>query len=124
MVLGDITILPKDSTKLLGIFLDRKLTWSLQANTARAKGMKYMMAAKRLSKGKRGVPGRLGMQLYTGVVVQKMMYAAEIWCKLIIEPKDRIGRLREATRADPENHRDLCNWGNGVNTHCLAGCAY
>ncbi|KZP15904.1 hypothetical protein FIBSPDRAFT_685577, partial [Athelia psychrophila] len=89
LTLGDIVIEPQDSAKLLGVHLDRTLKWKVQANAAHAKGMKYMMAAKRLSQGKRGVPGRLGVQLYTGVVVPKMLYAAEIWCSLIVEPEGR-----------------------------------
>ncbi|KZP13869.1 hypothetical protein FIBSPDRAFT_752700, partial [Athelia psychrophila] len=47
------------------------------------KAYKYRMAARRLSQGKRGVPGRLAAQLFSGVVVPKMLYAAEIWCSPI-----------------------------------------
>lgn len=86
LILGDITIEAKRSAKLLGVHMDKTLKWKVQANAAQAKGMKYMMAAKRLSKGKRGVLGRLGAQLYTGVVVPKMLYAAEIWCSPIVGP--------------------------------------
>ncbi|KZP06899.1 hypothetical protein FIBSPDRAFT_689365, partial [Athelia psychrophila] len=89
LTLGGTVIEPQDSAKLLGVHLDRALKWKVQANAAHAKGMKYMMAARRLSQGKRGVPGCLGVQLYTGVVVLKMLYAAEIWCSPIVEPEGR-----------------------------------
>ncbi|KZP11076.1 hypothetical protein FIBSPDRAFT_673666, partial [Athelia psychrophila] len=69
LVPGDVTIVPKDAAKLLGVYMDRKLIWNVQAAAAKAKGLKYMMAAKRLSLGKWGVPGRLGVQLYSGLVV-------------------------------------------------------
>lgn len=88
LTLDDTVIAPKASAKLLGVHMDSKLKWQVQANTAQAKGLKYMLAAKHLSQGKRGVPGRLGVQLYTGVVVPKMLYAAEIWCSPILDPEE------------------------------------
>lgn len=46
-----------------------------------------MMAAKQLSKGKHRVPGRLGVQLSSRVVVPKMLYTAEVWCSPIVDPE-------------------------------------
>lgn len=77
-MLGDIVIQPSASAKLLGVHLDKGLRWSVQADTAFAKGMEYMMQSKRLSKGKWGVPRRQAAKLFTSVVVPKMLFAAEI----------------------------------------------
>lgn len=91
LTLGTTIIQPSASTKFLEVHLDEGLRFQIQANAALAKGSKYMLAAKRLQKGKRGVPLRQGLQLYTGVVVPKLLYAAEVWC----EP---IRKLREGSK--------------------------
>lgn len=96
LTLGTVVIQPSHSTKFLGVHMDQELKWHTQVNAAVAKGMEYMLAARRLSKGKRGVPGRLGAQLYTGVVVPKMLYVAEIWNQPILEPKPG-GKWRQGT---------------------------
>ncbi|KZP09962.1 hypothetical protein FIBSPDRAFT_701580, partial [Athelia psychrophila] len=94
--LGDVTIQPSESTRFLGVFLDKTLKFQVHANVALGKGLKYMLAAKRLQKGKRGVPLRQGTQLYTGVVIPKMLYAAEIWCEPIRALKEG-GKVRQGS---------------------------
>ena len=86
LTLGDIDIKPSVPANLLGVHLDQEPRWKTHINAEQAKGMSYIMAAKRLSQGKRGVPGRVAVLLYSGVVVPKMLYAAEGWCQPIEKP--------------------------------------
>lgn len=86
--LGDIVIQLSESTRFLGVFSDKMLKFQVHANVALGKGLKYMLAVKQLQKGKRGVLLRQGTQLYTWVVIPKMLYVAEVWCKPIRVPKE------------------------------------
>jgi hypothetical protein len=45
------------------------------------------MACNRMSRPTKGIHGRLLKKLYEGVVVPKMLYAADIWCAGIISKR-------------------------------------
>ncbi|KAG2343930.1 hypothetical protein BDR05DRAFT_1018774 [Suillus weaverae] len=46
--------------------------------------MRYTMACQRMTRAAKGVHGRLLKKLYEGVVVPKMLYAADVWCSGLI----------------------------------------
>ncbi|OAX32549.1 hypothetical protein K503DRAFT_659274, partial [Rhizopogon vinicolor AM-OR11-026] len=47
-------------------------------------GTGYTMACSRMTRPTKGIHGRLLKKLYEGVVVPKMLYAADIWCSTLI----------------------------------------
>jgi ribonuclease HI len=85
--LADHTILPSVSHKFLGVVLDQTLNFKEHANYALGKGEKYAAQLRRLAQKRRGVPSRLARNLHNGVVLTKMLYAAEVWCSPIREPE-------------------------------------
>ncbi|KAG2051728.1 hypothetical protein BDR06DRAFT_983476 [Suillus hirtellus] len=68
------TIHPSSSHKFLGE----------QAASALAKGTKYTLACSRMTRMTKGIKGRWMRRLYEGVILPKMLYAADIWCAGLI----------------------------------------
>ncbi|KIK45269.1 hypothetical protein CY34DRAFT_78256 [Suillus luteus UH-Slu-Lm8-n1] len=79
------TIQPSKSHKFLGVIVDEELRFKEHASYALAKGTKYMMACSRMTRPTKGIHGRLLKKLYEGVVVPKMLYAADVWCAGLLE---------------------------------------
>lgn len=80
IVLGDHTIQPSASSKFLGVIIDENLNFKEHAAHALAKGIKYTLACNRMIRPTKGIRGHLMKRLYEGVVIPKMLYAADIWC--------------------------------------------
>ena len=78
------TIEPSKTYKFLGVLVDDELTFKQHATSALAKGTTYMLACNRMSRATKGTRGYLLKKLYEGVVVPKMLYAADIWCSGLI----------------------------------------
>ncbi|THH05611.1 hypothetical protein EW146_g9856 [Bondarzewia mesenterica] len=85
---GLITIQPTASTRYLGVIIDQELRWQAQAHSAVGKGMAWTSQLKRLAKPSTGIKPALLRQLYAGVAIPKMMYAADVWCTPIYETED------------------------------------
>lgn len=75
---------PSRLHKFLGIIIVDKLTFKEHATYALAKGTRYMMACQRMTRAVKGVHSRLLKKLYEGVVIPKMLYAADVWCSGLI----------------------------------------
>lgn len=123
LTLGNVTIQPSHSTKFLGVCMDQELRWHTQVNVAVAKGMDYMLAAKRLSKRKRGVPGRL----HRGGSAQNAihgggMVSTNTGTETREEVHARVGRLREQDGASTEDGSNLRNWGHEIHANSGARC--
>jgi len=80
IVIQEHIIQPSASAKFLGVIIDENLNFKEHAAHALAKGMKYTLACNRMIKPTKGIRGQLMKRLYEGVVIPKMMYAADIWC--------------------------------------------
>ncbi|EIW74310.1 hypothetical protein CONPUDRAFT_67707, partial [Coniophora puteana RWD-64-598 SS2] len=81
MVVGDRTITPKTSHKLLGAILDQGLRWKEQVAAAMAKGAAYSAQLWRLSRMSAGMPLKAIRKLHTTVVLTKTLYAADVWLR-------------------------------------------
>jgi len=89
------TIQPSKSHKFLGIIIDKNLNFKEQAARALAKGTKYAMACTRMIRPTKGIHGKLMKRLYEGVIVPKMLYAADVWCAgLISKGRGKKGRRK------------------------------
>ncbi|KIK76287.1 hypothetical protein PAXRUDRAFT_36929 [Paxillus rubicundulus Ve08.2h10] len=66
------------SYKFLGIIVDQELLFREQAANVMAKGTKYILACRRMSKVMKGVKGRLMKKLYEVVVIPKMLYGINV----------------------------------------------
>lgn len=75
---------PSRLHKFLSIIVVDKLTFKEHATYALAKGTRYMMACQRMTRAVKGVHSRLLKKLYKGVVIPKMLYAADVWCSGLI----------------------------------------
>lgn len=71
-------IQPSKSYKFLGVIIDQDLSFKEHASYAMAKGITYTMACNRMIKTTTGIHGRLMRRLYEGVVIPKMLYAADV----------------------------------------------
>ncbi|KAG2737855.1 hypothetical protein P692DRAFT_201666277, partial [Suillus brevipes Sb2] len=72
------------SHKFLGVIIDDELRFKEHAAYALAKGTKYIMTCQRMIRTTKGMKGRWMRKLYKGVVIPKMLYAADIWCTDLI----------------------------------------
>jgi hypothetical protein len=71
---------PSALQKLLGVILDQEMRFKEHATHALAKGTDWVMQFCRLSKPSAGMPARFARQLFNGIAVPKMLYAADIFC--------------------------------------------
>lgn len=88
LVLNGHTIQPSSTHKFLGVIMDQKLSFNAHCLYACAKGEEFMAQAKRLTKPRRGVPGKCCRQILNGIVIPKMLYAADLWCAPITIGKE------------------------------------
>lgn len=75
------TITPSPSHKFLGVIFDQELCWRKHTTYTMAKGARYAMLLRHLSKSAQGVPMKLIRQLYQMVVIPRTLYAASIWLR-------------------------------------------
>ncbi|KAK7025834.1 hypothetical protein R3P38DRAFT_2626004, partial [Favolaschia claudopus] len=72
------TLIPhSDHIKYLGILLDEKLNFKLQAEAAATKGLKVLLACNRLTRSSFGLPHKYVKRLYESVVIPKMTYGLD-----------------------------------------------
>lgn len=67
------------SYKFLGVMFDQELNWKDQAAAALAKGTKWILMFRRLTKVSTGIHPKLMRQMYQAVALPKMIYAADVW---------------------------------------------
>jgi hypothetical protein len=68
-----------DSTKYLGIVVDRRLKWKEHVEAAIAKVTKAVLAVARLTRPMFGMPHRFVCQLFQSVVIPRMEYGLVAW---------------------------------------------
>lgn len=92
------TVAPAPEVKILGVILDQGLRFKSHIGKAANKGMKAVLALRRL----RGLPPSVARQLFTSTVASKIDYAASVWCPLrrdssvaagIVRPFEAIQRV-------------------------------
>jgi len=64
--------------------MDDELNFKEHTTYSLAKGTGYTMACSHMSRTTRGIHRQLIKKLYEGVVVPKMLYAADIWCSGLV----------------------------------------
>jgi hypothetical protein len=84
ITIGNHEIRPSRSHKFLGVIIDDELRFKEHAAYALAKGTKYIMTCQWMIRTTKGMKGRWMRKLYKGVVIPKMLYAADIWCTDLI----------------------------------------
>jgi hypothetical protein len=78
------------SHKFLGVIIDENLNFKKHATLALAKGTKYVMPCNRMIRLTKGIKSHLMRRLYKGVVIPKMLYAADVWCAgLVVKGKGK-----------------------------------
>ena len=73
-------ILPTSSTKYLGVVIDQSLGWKAQQAYAVEKGTKWAMQIRRITRPTWGITPKYARQLYLGVALPRILYAADVWC--------------------------------------------
>ncbi|KAL1739249.1 hypothetical protein HDZ31DRAFT_49687, partial [Schizophyllum fasciatum] len=68
-----------DSMRQLGIFIDRKLDWHVQAKYAVGRAASYSLAFSRLAKARYGLDPHFMRTLYKTVAFTKMTYGLDVW---------------------------------------------
>lgn len=96
LTIGDTVIQPSKSYKYLGVILDQELRFQQHALYAVGKGTTWANQFKRVARMSRGVEGKLCRQLYLGVGIPSMLYAAEVWCEPSVAEKG--GRMTLGAR--------------------------
>ncbi|KAG1729344.1 uncharacterized protein EDB91DRAFT_1060003 [Suillus paluster] len=84
IMIRDHMIHPSHSHKFIGVIIDENLNFKEHVSYALAKGTKYMMACNQMIHLTKGICSRLMKSLYKGVIISKMLYAADIWCSGLI----------------------------------------
>jgi len=74
------TIQPEDSTKYLGVIIDRSLNWKAQQAYAVEKGAKWTAQIRRLTRPTWGITPKYAKRLYISVALPRILYAADVWC--------------------------------------------
>ena len=80
MTLPQRTIHPVNSTKYLGVIIDRNLKWKAQQAYAVEKGAKWTAQIRRLTRPTWGITPKHAKQLYISVALPRILYAADVWC--------------------------------------------
>jgi hypothetical protein len=71
-------VAPAPEVKILGVILDQGLRFKSHIGKAANKGMKAVLALRRLH----GLPPSVARQLFTSTVTSKIDYAASVWCPM------------------------------------------
>jgi len=74
------TIEPGNSTKYLGVLIDRNLNWKAQQAYAVEKGAKWTAQIRRLTRPTWGITPKYAKRLYISVALPRVLYAADVWC--------------------------------------------
>jgi hypothetical protein len=77
--IGDITIEPTPTAKLLGVILNHRLSFRNHVELAQRRGTKAVLALSRISSPTFGLPHSYTHQLFQTVVVPRMEYALPVW---------------------------------------------
>ena len=86
------TITPSSSHKFLGVIIDEQLRFKEQIADAAAKGTRYAAACRRFAKPSTGIRLSHMRQLYTSVIVPKMLYAVDVWgAEMVARLGDKAG---------------------------------
>ncbi|KAJ5288337.1 hypothetical protein N7508_011112 [Penicillium antarcticum] len=72
------TVTPAPEIKILGVIIDQGLRFKSHIGKAANKGMKAVLALRRLL----GLPPSVARQLFTSTVASKIDYAASVWCPI------------------------------------------
>ncbi|KAJ7706967.1 hypothetical protein B0H17DRAFT_863850, partial [Mycena rosella] len=78
-----VVIKPSKAVKLVGIWLDEKLTFQVQGTTMLMKGHEWLVTFHRLAKVSRGVALAYMWHLYLSICLLRMFYSAEVSLALI-----------------------------------------
>jgi ribonuclease HI len=77
--LNMVQVRPSTNTKLLGVILDSRLTWTAHHEKVRERAVKWTMAFKRFTRTASGMMMNEARKLYNAVAVPKITYAADLW---------------------------------------------
>jgi hypothetical protein len=77
---------PSEYAKYLGVYVDQELKWKEQAVRAVKKATNFTLAYRRLTKTIKGASLTVMRQLYTSVIVPKILYAADVWITPLNKP--------------------------------------
>jgi len=80
LVLTHRTIEPTDSTKYLGVIVDRHLNWKAQQSYTVEKGTKWAAQIWRLARPSWGLTPKHAKRLFISVALPKILYALDVWC--------------------------------------------
>ncbi|KAJ7105069.1 hypothetical protein C8R43DRAFT_822879, partial [Mycena crocata] len=89
---------PSAAVKLVGIWIDAKLTWREQGAAAIAKGHEWLVNFRRLARVSGGVGATYIRQLYLAICVPRMFYGAEIFLAPVYQ-RTRGANQQKDTRA-------------------------
>ena len=84
---------PVKSHKFLGIIIDKELHFKEQLANAVAKGTKYALTCRCLTKPSLGVKSRFNHLLFNSIIIPKMLYGVDIWgMRMVAKLGKRAGR--------------------------------
>ncbi|KAJ7653535.1 hypothetical protein DFH06DRAFT_994305, partial [Mycena polygramma] len=95
VVLNGVVVKPTKAVKLVGIWLDEKLTFREQGAAALAKGQEWLVNFRRLARMARGVGAAYIRQLYLAICMPRMFYGAEIWLAPVRQRVRGANRIRD-----------------------------
>jgi hypothetical protein len=73
---GETAVVPQSTVKILGVVMDQELRFRFHVAEAAKKGIRAVLALKRL----RGIRPSSARQLFTAMVTSTVDYAASVWC--------------------------------------------
>jgi ribonuclease HI len=78
--LPNITIIPVENTKYLGVMLDQNLNWREQLAYATGKGAKWAAQITRVARPTWGLTPDAARRIFQGVAIPRILYGIDIWC--------------------------------------------
>ena len=78
------------SFKYLGVLLDTQMDFSLQVDYAALKAKRAMAKVATLTNGRKGIPVRIGIDLYKALVRPHMEYAVPVWASITDKQVDKL----------------------------------
>lgn len=79
LTVGGATLQPVVQHRMLGIIIDRQLTWHAQAQTAATKARTAALQLRRIAKPTKGIKASFVRRMYYGAVVPRVLYGADVW---------------------------------------------
>ncbi|KAJ7470789.1 hypothetical protein FB451DRAFT_1037252, partial [Mycena latifolia] len=79
LVIDGVVVKPMKAVKLVGIWLDERLTFKDQGAAALAKGQEWLVNFRRLARVSGGVGATYVRRLFMAICVPRMFYGAEVW---------------------------------------------